>query len=193
MKKYYILILCLLFLTGCSTKPEPNKNNDGGYSKPTINEDVNSTEDKNNDETNNDNSISLEDLPEIEKYSTNLINKLNSKNNDNILSFNNVTFEKEIYFVEYTTQDETSFTIRFNENFEFLGITLHNPNFDEYTQDFLQIKTKYLSECSFYNKCLNNSHCSNIMFGLTDGNYTIDNFEIITYNSIKTFVISKEN
>lgn len=192
MKKYYILILCLLCLTGCSTNSEPNKNNDGGYSKPTINEDVNSNEDTDNDETNNDNSISLENLPEIEKYSTNLINKLNSKNNDNTLSFNNVTFEKEIYFVEYTTQDETSFTIRFNENYEFVGITLWNPNNEEHTKDFIQIKTKYLSECSFYDKCAKNSECSSIMFSLKTGDYTIDNYTISNFNPL-VFAIAKEN
>lgn len=187
MRKYYILILCLLFLTGCSTNPEPNKNNNGGYSKPTINEDVNS-----NEETNNDNSISLENLPEIKKYSTDLINKLNSKNNDNILSFNNVTFEKEVYFVKYTTQDETSFTIRFNENFEFLGITLWNPNNEEHTKDFIQIKTKYLSECIFYDKCAKNSECSSIMFNLKTGDYTIDNYTITNFNPL-VFAIAKEN
>ena len=131
MKKILFIVLCCICLCGCEEK-EKLDNSNIDTTMPTTNE----NKDK-------DKYINISDHKEIKDYSDNLTQTLNNINNDNILKYNHTTFEKNIYFVEYITNDGTSFTLRFNDNYDFIGITIQNPNFEEYTEDFIQLRTKY--------------------------------------------------
>lgn len=177
MKKILLVVVCCMLFSGCG--------NDS------IDNDVSDNMNQNVEQSNENIStykIDIDKYEEIKLYSTDLIEKLNSINNQNILTYKGATYEKNIYFVEYSTNDDTTLLIRFNKDFKFIGITLQNPFFEEYTENFIQIRSKYLSIAPFYENCINISHCSNIIFGIEDGTYTIDNIEISNYNTTQTFV-----
>lgn len=175
MKKLLFLAIFCLFLFGCenenNTEIEKNQNNQ-----------INNNEKPNNNIQSNN--INIDEYTQIRDYSNDLITKINNINNDNILVYKKAIFERSVYFVEYETTDETSFTVRFNDNYDFVGITIMNPNIKEYTEDFIQIRTKYLSLAPFYEDCSKHFLCSDIMFGLDNGDYVINNIEISNHSPV---------
>lgn len=175
MKKSLFVTICCLCLCCCGEKNDEIINNSNYNNDSTDENEIQS------------NYVDIDNHKLIKDYSTALVEELNNTNNDNILKYNNTTFEQNIYFVKYNTADGTSFTIRFNNDYELIGITIQNPNFEEYTNDFIQLKAKYLSLTDFYDDCSKINKCSNIMIGTDSGSYKINGIEISNSNSIKNF------
>lgn len=171
MKKFLFILMCCLCLCGCEEKQSSIDHQDNHKEEFNQNK-----EDKNSSEVN------INDYTEIKSYSNELVQKLNSLNNDNLLSFEKAVFERNIFFIEYATESDISFTLRFNKDSEFIGVTITDSFCDGITKSFAQIKAEYLSIASFYESCKVNQTCSNVMHGLEDGDYTIDNITISSTN-----------
>ena len=176
MKKILLLFIILFCLVGCENKVEDN------------NTDIDSTSTYEEIPQ-----INIDDYPEIKTKSDNLIYKLNSINNDNILTYKGITLEKSIFFVSYITDQNLEFTIRYNKDYEYVGITMTNNKLDEYSKDFIQVRTKFLSLVPFYEECSKIKECNYLITGLDEGNYTINNIKITNSNVLKVFSITNQD